>query len=46
MTRLESRGFYIFVGALLMLLVLKRSYRGIVVKDKPANVTEMREVSA
>jgi hypothetical protein len=43
MTRpLEIRGFYLLLGAILMLLILGRFYRGIVIKDKPAdNVVPM-----
>jgi hypothetical protein len=41
MTRpLEIRGFYLLLGAILMLLILGRFYRGIVIKDKPANVVQ------
>ena len=43
MTRFEVRGFYLLLGALLALLLLSRSYRGIVVKDRPENVTPIRE---
>jgi hypothetical protein len=41
---LEIRGFYLLLGAILMLLILGRFYRGIVIKDKPAdNITPLRE---
>ena len=47
MTRIESRGFYMFLGGLIVLLLLRRVYVRIEAKQpKPANVRDFVEVGA
>lgn len=43
MTHIEIRGFWLLLGMLLALLFLSRSYRGIIVKEKPSKVVSFQE---
>lgn len=46
MSKLEVRGFYFLLGALVLILWLGRTYRVLAVKDQPGNVTPLREREA
>lgn len=46
MTSIELRGFYLLLGMLLALLLLSRSYRGVIAKEKPSKVLSFQEAAS